>query len=55
MLGKRKKAFAVSINQLEKYIGQSNANKAITAALSLGADSTRLMYRKYGTVYIYLK
>jgi hypothetical protein len=57
-LEKRKyinKRFLVSINQLKKYIGQNNANKAFVKAENLKTNKLTLKYRTYGKIEIYLK
>jgi hypothetical protein len=49
------KRFLVSINQLKKYIGLNNANKAFLKAESLKENKLTLKYRLYGKIEIYLK
>ncbi|SNS02408.1 hypothetical protein [Flavobacterium sp. ov086] len=49
------KRFLVSINQLKKYIGLENANKAVLKAETLDKDKLTLKYRSYGKIEIYLK
>ena len=49
------KRFLVSVNQLKKYVGDSNANKAILKAKELTVDKLTLKFRSYGKIEIYLK
>jgi hypothetical protein len=49
------KRFLVSINQLKKYIGIDNANKAFLKAESLQTNKCTLKFRSHGKIEIYLK
>lgn len=49
------KRFLVSMNQLKKYIGLNNANKAFLKAENLKTNKLTLKYRTYGKIEIYLK
>jgi hypothetical protein len=49
------KRFLVSPNQLFKYIGSKNANKAILEAFESLQVKTIKKYRKYGKIEIYSK
>lgn len=49
------KRFLVSPNQLTKYVGIQNANKAILKAQNLKTNKCTLKFRSYGKLEIYLK
>ncbi|MEA9415706.1 hypothetical protein [Flavobacterium sp. PL02] len=49
------KRFLVSMNQLKKYIGPNNANKAFLKAENLKTNKLTLKYRTHGKIEIYLK
>lgn len=51
----RYKRFLVSPNQLMKYVGLQNANKALLKAQNLKTNKCTLKFRSYGKLEIYLK
>lgn len=50
-----KRRFAIGGQSLKKYIGEKNANKAITKAFESKADKVSLRFRKFGRIDFYLK
>lgn len=50
-----RRRFAISPNQLEKYVGFHNANTALLKAFAMKTDSIRVKLRKCGTIDFYLK
>lgn len=53
LYGKRR--FAVGAGSLHKYIGQYNANKALSKAIESGMDKFTAKYRSFGRVDFYSK
>ena len=49
------KRFLISYNQLEKYIGQINANKCRNLHSKQKTDKLTIKFRKFGRIEIYMK
>lgn len=50
-----RRRFAIGGNQLSKYIGEENAEKAIEKAFNSGLDKITFKYRSRGSVTFYAK
>lgn len=50
-----KRRFAIGAGSIAKYVGEKNAQTAITKALAGGEDRFTIKFRKHGRIDFYVK